>query len=141
MTEDVVIRIDRTTLQSVYTCTQLGMEPSSDQPTEPTLPCELSVVTDPSCIRPSKRIPPQKEMHRNCEMPPCGHMGDALRGWSHLHLPPLIPSILLAGMVPHLPSSTRPYPHSRRGGVYESPIDKLIHSLSDRGKLMSSIRK
>jgi hypothetical protein len=28
-------------------------------------------------------------------------------------------------MVPHLPISTRPYPHSRRGGVYESPIDKV----------------
>jgi hypothetical protein len=27
MTEDAAIRIDRTTLQSVYTCTQLGMEP------------------------------------------------------------------------------------------------------------------
>jgi hypothetical protein len=45
MTEDASIRIDQTTLQRVYTCTQLGMEPGGDQPTEPILPCELSVVT------------------------------------------------------------------------------------------------
>jgi hypothetical protein len=35
-----------------------------------------------------KTIPPQWGLHRNCEMPPCGHMGVALRGWSHLHLYP-----------------------------------------------------
>jgi hypothetical protein len=53
MTEDAAIAIDQTTLQSVYTCTEPGMEPSGDQPTVPILPCELSVVTIPSCIRPS----------------------------------------------------------------------------------------
>jgi hypothetical protein len=41
-----------------------------------------------SCIRPSKRAPSQRKLHRNCEMPPCGHTGDALRGWSHSHLSP-----------------------------------------------------
>jgi hypothetical protein len=35
-----------------------------------------------------KAIPLQKELHRNCEMPPCGHTGVALRGWSHSHLSP-----------------------------------------------------
>jgi hypothetical protein len=69
MPEDVAIAIDRTTLQSVYTCTQSGMELHGDQPTEPILPCELPVVTVPSCIRPSKRSPSQRELHRNCEMP------------------------------------------------------------------------
>jgi hypothetical protein len=88
MTEDAAIRIDQTTMQSVYTCTQLGMAPGGDQPTEPTLPCELSVVTVSSCIRPSKRSPSQRELHRNCEMPTCGHMRVALRGWSHSHLSP-----------------------------------------------------
>jgi hypothetical protein len=63
MTEDAAIRIDQTTLQSVYTCTQLGMAPGGDQPTETILPCELSVVTVPSCIRPSKRFPPQWGLH------------------------------------------------------------------------------
>jgi hypothetical protein len=59
------------------------------EPTKPTLPCELSVVTVPSCIRPSKRSPPtQWGLHQNCEMPPCGHTGVALRGWSHSHLSP-----------------------------------------------------
>jgi hypothetical protein len=88
MTEDATIRIDQTTLQSVYTCTQLVMAPDGDQPTEPTLPCELSVVTVSSCIWPSKRSPSQRELHRKCEMPPCGHTGVALRGWSHSHLSP-----------------------------------------------------
>jgi hypothetical protein len=88
MIEDAAIRIDQTTLQSVYTCTQLGMAPGGDQLTEPTLPCKLSVVTVPSCIRPSKRSPSQRELHRNSEMPPCGHMGDTLRGWAHSHLSP-----------------------------------------------------
>jgi hypothetical protein len=64
------------------------MAPGGDQPTEPTLPCELLVVTVPSCIRPSKRSPSQRELHRNCEMPPCGHTRDTLRGWSHSHLSP-----------------------------------------------------
>jgi hypothetical protein len=64
------------------------MAPDGDQPTEPTLPCELSVVTVPSCIQPSKRSPSQRELHRNCEMPPCGHTGVALRGWSYSHLSP-----------------------------------------------------
>jgi hypothetical protein len=88
MIEDAAIRIDQTTLQSVYTCTLLGMAPGGDQPTEPTLPCELLVVTVPSCIRSSKRSPSQRELHRNCEMPSCGHTGDTLRGWSHSHLSP-----------------------------------------------------
>jgi hypothetical protein len=43
----------------------------------------------PSCIRPSKRSPPQWGLHRNCEMLPCGHTGDTLRGWSHSHLSPI----------------------------------------------------
>jgi hypothetical protein len=72
----------------MYTCTQLRMALGSDEPTEPTLPCELSVVTVPSYIRPSKRHPSQRELHKNCEMPPCGHMGDALRGWYHFDLSP-----------------------------------------------------
>jgi hypothetical protein len=79
MTEDATICIDQTTLQSVCTCTQVGMEPGGDQPTEPILSCELSVVTVPSCIRPSKRSPSQRELHWNCETPPCGHTDDALR--------------------------------------------------------------
>jgi hypothetical protein len=113
MIEDAAIAIDRITLQSVYTCTQPKMESCGDQPTEPILPCELSVVMIPSCIRSSKRSPSQRELHRNCEMLPCGNMGDTLReGGLTPTSPPLIPSILLAGMVPHLLSSTRPKPHS-----------------------------
>jgi hypothetical protein len=49
MTKDMAIRIDLNS-QSVYTCTQLGMEVGGDQPIEPILPCELSVVTVPSYI-------------------------------------------------------------------------------------------
>jgi hypothetical protein len=88
MAEDAAIAIDRTTLQSVYTCTHPGMHPAGVRPIEPILPGELSVVTVPSCIRPSKWSPPQRGQHRNCEMLPCCHTGDALRGWSHLHRSP-----------------------------------------------------
>jgi hypothetical protein len=89
MTEDAAIAIDRTTLQSVYTCTQPGMEPGrcmADRahPTVlilgsygPTLHAALKMVP-----------PPQKGWHQNCEIPPCGHTGVALSGWSHLHLSP-----------------------------------------------------
>jgi hypothetical protein len=35
-----------------------------------------------------KTVPPQKESHRNYEMPLCGNTGVALRGWSHSHLSP-----------------------------------------------------
>jgi hypothetical protein len=79
MTEDAAIAIDRTTLLSVYTCTQPEWHPAGVRPAEPILLCELSIVTVPSCIQPSKRSPSQRELHRNCEMPPCGHTGDALR--------------------------------------------------------------
>jgi hypothetical protein len=58
MTEDAAIDIDRTTLQSVYTCTHPGMALDQCTANEPILPGELSVVTVPSCIRPSKRSPP-----------------------------------------------------------------------------------
>jgi hypothetical protein len=46
MTEDAAIHIDQTIVQSVYTCTQLGVAPGGDQPIEPILPCELSVVIE-----------------------------------------------------------------------------------------------
>jgi hypothetical protein len=36
--------------------------PVGSEPTKPTLPCELSVVTVPSCIRPSKRSPPPRSV-------------------------------------------------------------------------------
>jgi hypothetical protein len=88
MTEDVAIAIDRTTLQSVYTCTQPEMGPSrcTADRAHPTVRTVGSY--GPSCIRPSKNAPPQKGWNRNCEMPPCGHTGVALRGWSYLHLSP-----------------------------------------------------
>jgi hypothetical protein len=142
MTEDATIAIDRTTLQSVYTSTQPGMAPgrcTADRahPTMRTLG-SYGPILHPAL----KTAPSQRGQHWNCEMPLCGHTGDALResGLNPTSLP-LIPSILLVGMVPHLPSSTRPKPQARRCGVYESPVDKLIHSVSDRGELMSSKRK
>jgi hypothetical protein len=88
MTEDATIAIYRTTLQSVYTCTQPGMAPgrcTADQahPTVRTLG-SYGPILHPAL----KMAPPQKGQHQNCEMPPCGHTGVALRGWSHLHLSP-----------------------------------------------------
>jgi hypothetical protein len=109
MTEDATIRIDQTTLQSVYTYIQLGMAPDGDQPTEPTLPCELSVVTVPSCNQPSKQFPPPR---RNCtKTVKCPHVATRETHWEGGLTPtsaPLIPSILLAVMSPHFLSSTRP---------------------------------
>jgi hypothetical protein len=88
MTEDVAIAIDRTTLQSVYTCTQPGMAHgrcTADQahPTMQTLG-SYGLILHLAL----KTVPPQKGWHQNYEMPPCGHTGVALRGWSHLHLSP-----------------------------------------------------
>jgi hypothetical protein len=88
MTEDAAIRIDQTTLQSVYTCTQLGMEPGR-WPTDRAHPTVRTLGSYGPILHPAlKTIPPQWGLHRNYEMPPCGHTGVALRGWSHLHLSP-----------------------------------------------------
>jgi hypothetical protein len=89
MTKDATIAIDRTTLQSVYTCTQPGMAPgrcTADQahPTVQTL-SSYGPILHPAL----KATPSQRELHQNCEMPPCGHTGDALReGDLSLHLSP-----------------------------------------------------
>jgi hypothetical protein len=88
MIEDVAIAIDRTTLQSVYTCTQPGMAPgrcTTDRvhPTVRTLGI-YGLILHPVL----KMIPPRKELHRNCGMPSCGQTRVTLRGWSHSHLSP-----------------------------------------------------
>jgi hypothetical protein len=85
MTEDVAIALDRTTLQSVYTCNLPGMAPSrcTADRAHPTMRTLGSY--DPILHPALKNGPPQKGRHRNCEMPPCGHTGVALRGWSLLH--------------------------------------------------------
>jgi hypothetical protein len=88
MTEDVAIAMDRTTLQSVYTYTHPRMAPdrcTADRahPTRRTLG-SFGPILHPTL----KAAPPQRGQHRNCEMLLCGHTGDALRGWSHLHRSP-----------------------------------------------------
>jgi hypothetical protein len=60
MTEDAAIAIDRTTLQSVYTCTHPGMVPGRCTADRAHPTGELLVVMVPSCIRPSK-LPPSSE--------------------------------------------------------------------------------
>jgi hypothetical protein len=88
ISEDATIAIDRMTLQSVYTLTHPGMAPgwcTADRahPTVRTLG-SYGPVLHPAL----KTVPPQKGWHRNCEMPPCGHTGVALKGWSHLYRSP-----------------------------------------------------
>jgi hypothetical protein len=79
MTEDAAITIDRTTLQSVYTCTQPGMEPDR-WPTERVHPTVRTLGSYGPILHPVlKTIPPLWGLHQNCEMPLCGHTGDALR--------------------------------------------------------------
>jgi hypothetical protein len=109
MIEDAAIAIDRTTLQSVYTCTQTKMAPgrcTADRahPTVRTLG-SYGPILHPT----HKTVPLAKGTAPELWNAPCGHTGDALKesGLTPTS-PPLIPSILLVGMVPHLPSSTRP---------------------------------
>jgi hypothetical protein len=88
MTEDAAIAIDQITLQSVYTCTHPGMAldrcmADGAHPTGRTLG-SYGPILHPAL----KTVPLQKGRHGNCEMPPCGHTGVALRGWSHLHRSP-----------------------------------------------------
>jgi hypothetical protein len=80
MTEDAAIAIDR---QLCRACTPVPIPEwcsTGVRPIEPILPGELSVITVTSCIRLSKRPPRQWGLHWNCEMPPCGHTGVALKG-------------------------------------------------------------
>jgi hypothetical protein len=64
------------------------MAPSGDQPTEPTLLCELSVLTVPSCIWPSKRPPRRRNCTGTVKCPVCPHSRHTERRWSHSHLSP-----------------------------------------------------
>jgi hypothetical protein len=58
MTEDAAIRIDQTTLQSVYTCTQLGMEPDR-WPTNRAHPTVQTLGSYSPILQPAlKTIPP-----------------------------------------------------------------------------------
>jgi hypothetical protein len=142
MTEDAAIAIDRTTLQSVYTCTHPGMVPGRCTADRAHPSSELPVVTVPSCIRPSKLPPPRKGRHRNCEMLPCGHTGVALRGWSHLHLSPTdTPLSILSrygSALAELNTALSPF---SAGWCVRYPMNKFIHSVSGKGELMSSKRK
>jgi hypothetical protein len=85
MTKNATIAIDRTTLQSVYTCTHPGM--ALDWCTaDRAHPIRQTLGSYDPILHPAlKTVPPLWGLHRNCEMPPCGHTGVALRGWSHLH--------------------------------------------------------
>jgi hypothetical protein len=101
MTEGAAIAIDRMTLQSVYTCTQPGMEPDrrTANRAHPTMRTLSSY--DPILHPTLKAIPSQRELHRNCEMPPCGQTGDTLRE---------------GGLSPPLPGDTL-YPAGRYGSA------------------------
>jgi hypothetical protein len=142
MTEDAAIRIDRTTLQSVYTCTQPGMEPGR-WPTDRAYPTVRTLGSYGPILHPSlKTTPLQWGLHRNCEMPSCSHTGVALRGWSHLHLSPLIPHYLAGrygSALAELNSALTP--RSAGWCVRKGPVKRSAHSVSDRGELISSKRK
>jgi hypothetical protein len=89
-------------------------------------------LTIPSCIRPSKRLPPARGVASelwNAHVWP--HERRTERRWSDSHLSPT-DTLYLASKygfaLVELNSAL-------------NPLDKLIHSISDRGKLMFSIRK
>jgi hypothetical protein len=89
-----------------------------------------------------KAVPPRKGRHRNCEMLPCGHTGVALRGWSHLHRSPTdTPLSILRRYGSALAELNTALSPISAGWCARCPIDKLIHSVSDRGELISSKRK
>jgi hypothetical protein len=142
MTEDAAIRIDRTTLQSVYTYTQPGMEPGW-WPTDRAHPTVRTLGSYGLILHPAlKTIPPQWGLHRKCDMPPCGHTGVALRGWSHSHLSPtdtLYPAGRYGTALAELNAALTPL--SAGWCVRKRPVKRSIHSVSDRGELISSKRK
>jgi hypothetical protein len=118
MTEDTAIAIDRTTLHSVYTCTQPGMAPgrcTADRahPTVRTLD-SYGPILHPTL----KATPSQRELHRNCEMPPSGHTGDTLREGG---LSPPVVSL-------HLSPTDTLYP----AGRYGSTLAELNSALTPR---------
>jgi hypothetical protein len=119
ISEDAAIAIDRMTLQSVYTWTQLGMTPdrcTADR-AHPTIGTLGSY--GPILHLALKTVPPSKGTTPELwNAPVWPHGSRSERVVSPPPLPHWYPAILLAGMVPHFPSSTRPWPHARRGGVY-----------------------
>jgi hypothetical protein len=60
MTEDAAIRIDRTTLQSVYTCTQLGKEPGQ-WPTDRAHPTVRTLGSYSPILHPALKTNPPSE--------------------------------------------------------------------------------
>jgi hypothetical protein len=102
---DAAIAIDWTTLQSVYTWTQPGMAPGRCTTDRPILPCELSVVMVPSCIRSSKRSPSEGTTPELWNAPMWPHRSRSERVVSPPPLPHWYPAILLAGMLPVTSSS------------------------------------
>jgi hypothetical protein len=95
MTKDAAIAIDRTTLQSVYTCTHPRMVPGRCTADRANPTGELAVVTVPPCIRPSKRSPSRSE--DNTGTVKCSRVATRetlLEGGLTSTAPPQIPSIL-----------------------------------------------
>jgi hypothetical protein len=69
MTEDAAIRIDRTTLQSVYTCTQLGMEPGR-WPTDRAHPTVRTLGSYGPILHPAlKTNPPRRNRTETVKCP------------------------------------------------------------------------
>jgi hypothetical protein len=91
MTEDTAIAIDRTTLQSVYTYTQLGMALGRCTVLRAHPMCELSVVTVPSCIRPSKMVPLRRDCTGTVKCPRVATQESLWEGGLTSTSPPLIP--------------------------------------------------
>jgi hypothetical protein len=111
MTEDAAIAIDQTTLQSAYTCTHPGMAPdrcTADRahPTGRTLGSYGPILH--SAL---KTVPPPRRRDGTGTVK-CSHVAtreSLCEGGLTSTAPPLIPRYpSKAGMVPHLPSSTRP---------------------------------
>jgi hypothetical protein len=142
MTEDTAIAIDRTTLQSVYTCTHPGIalgRCTADRahPTVRTLG-SYGPILHPAL----KTVQPRKGRHQDCEMPPCGHTGVPLRGWTHLHLSPTdTPLSSWKVWFRTCRAQLGPNPTLGRVVCTLSPVKWLAHSVLDRGKLISSKRK
>jgi hypothetical protein len=140
--EDAAIAIDRTTLQSMYTCTQPGMAPDWCM-ADRAHPTVRTLGSYGSILHPAlKIVPPQKGRHWNCEMPPCGHTGVALRGWSHLHRSPTdTPLSCWQVWFSTFRAQLGPNPTLMGWCVCKGPVKRSVHSVSDRGELISSKRK
>jgi hypothetical protein len=90
-----------------------------------------------------KATPSQREQHQNCEMPSCGHTSDTLREGGLTPTSPPTDTLYHAGRYGSALVELNSAVTLRSVGwcVRKGPVKRSVHSISDRGELISSKRK